>query len=179
MRTQSCMLDGEKAPLPENAAALLQLCPGGGGVLFTRKLPSPATASRIANAMQDASVLAAAARHKAQQQREKNDGRAETAAAAVAAATDAAAAAVAPVAAWCVVHARNPYDVAVSQFQSFTQNHALPPRASPDARSKEVAKRRAERLAGPDAYALKVCHTRTDIRTRRYQCPLSHAQHSA
>jgi hypothetical protein len=71
MRTQSCLLDGEKAPLPEDAATLLQLCPGGGGVLFTRKLVSPATAARIASAMKDAAVLTAAARQQKQQEQQQ------------------------------------------------------------------------------------------------------------
>jgi hypothetical protein len=200
MRTQSCLLDGEKAPLPEDAATLLQLCPGGGGVLFTRKLVSPATAVRIASAMKDAAVLSAAARQQQQQQQQEQeqqqqqqqqqeqergtangqtadgqkadgqiadgqiaDGGAERTNSGAAADTAAAASksAAAPpvgrvVRVRCVVQTRNPYDVAVSQYQSFTQNHALPPHASPDARAKEVAKRLAERRAGPDAYALKV-----------------------
>jgi len=165
MRTQSCLLDGEKAPLPEDSASLLKRCPGGGGVLFTRKLVAPATAAKIASAMKEASVASTAVK------REKlraataapttvadatGGGGAESSSSSSSSSSSLSLSSLTPPKVRCIVQTRNPYDVIVSQYQSFTLNHALPPRASLEAKNKEIAKRKAERLAGPDTYALKV-----------------------
>jgi len=153
MRTQSCLLDGEKSPLPEDSASLLKLCPGGGGVLFTRKLVAPATAAKIASAMREASASSAAVKR----QKLQAATAAPTTVAEVESSSSSSLSFLAPPKVRCVVQTRNPYDVIVSQYQSFTLNHALPPEASLEARNKELAKRKAEREAGPDTYALKVC----------------------
>ena len=65
---RSCLLDGESPEgLPETAAALRERCrPGAGpagGVLFTRKMPSPATAKRVAAAMAEVNLLSPSLPH--------------------------------------------------------------------------------------------------------------------
>mmetsp|Transcript_43455 Transcript_43455/g.55808 ORF Transcript_43455/g.55808 Transcript_43455/m.55808 type:complete len:280 (-) Transcript_43455:117-956(-) len=54
-----------------------------------------------------------------------------------------------------IFQTRNPYDVIVSQFQSFTQNHALPAGLSEEMKQAEILKRKAEHEAGVDLYAKK------------------------
>jgi len=159
MRTQSCLLDGEKSPLPEDSASLLKLCPGGGGVLFTRKLVAPATAAKIASAMREASASSAAVkRQKLQATTAAPTTVAEAeSSSSTSSSSSSSLSSLTPPKVRCIVQTRNPYDVIVSQYQSFTLNHALPPKASLEARNKELAKRKAEREAGPDTYALKVC----------------------
>lgn len=55
------------------------------------------------------------------------------------------------------LRSRSP-QVILSQFQSFTRNHAIPPHFSEDARLKELQKREKEREEGLDLYAAKHWH---------------------
>jgi len=144
-----CIIDGEKgAGLPETSEDLLSRCPSREGILFTRKLPSPALMRKVSNAM------AALAPPPPLQTAQDTDTTATAAAAAAAAPVGSQKVALPNKNCRGVFHTRNPYDVAVSQYQSFTKNHAIPRSILGEARDAEVAKRAAQRAQGVNAYAL-------------------------
>jgi len=53
------------------------------------------------------------------------------------------------------------YDVAVSQYQSFTKNHAIPAAWTQEAKDAELAKRAVLRADGPDKYAKRCDRARS------------------